>query len=108
MSKGKEIQKLLFDTIRQRVSQHISLVHEIAELLGISYDSAYRRLRGDKELSIGEIEILSNKYQVSIDALFSHNISDVLFRPIILKDQDDEFIEWLKIRVLELQKLSES
>jgi len=106
MNKSKEIQLLFFEALKQRLSTHISVVHEISELLGISYDSAYRRLRGDKDLSIEELKILSNKYRISIDSILGQNNADVLFHPFILKGQDG-FKEWLKLRILEVQKINE-
>jgi transcriptional regulator with XRE-family HTH domain len=107
MNKSNEIQQVFFDSIRQRLPGHISLVHEIAELLGISYDSAYRRLRGEKNLTIEELKTLSHKYRISVDSLFGQTNADVMFHPFILKGQDG-FKEWLKLRVLEVQKMNES
>jgi hypothetical protein len=108
MNNGREIQQLFFESIKQRLPKHISLVHEIAEILGISYDSTYRRLRGDKDLSIEEMKTLSHKYRISIDSLFGQTNADVLFHPFALKEQEDGFEEWLKLRVIEVKKIAES
>ena len=101
------IQTLFFDSIRQRLPRHISLVNELSEVLGISYDSAYRRLRGDKKLSIEEMRMLSRKYRISIDSLFGESNADVMFHPFVMKGNDG-FEEWLKLRILEVQKVKES
>jgi len=107
MNKEPGIQKLFFETVRQRLPGHISVVHEIAETLGISYDSAYRRLRGDKDLSIEELKLLSIRFRISLDSLFGRNNADVLFHPFIMKENDG-FEEWLKLRILEVKKVNES
>jgi hypothetical protein len=107
MNKSREIQNVFIDLIKQRLPDHISVVHEISELLGISYDSAYRRLRGDKDLSIEELKLLSHKYRISIDSLFGQSNADVMFHPFVLKGEDG-FKQWLKLRVLEVQKINES
>lgn len=107
MNKDAGIQKLFFESVRQRIPGHISMVNEVAELLGISYDSAYRRLRGDKDLSIEEMRILCSKYRISIDSLFGPSNADVLFHPFVMKGNDG-FEEWLKLRILEVQKVKES
>jgi hypothetical protein len=107
MNKVLGIQKLFFDAIRQRLPGNISLVHEVAETLGISYDSAYRRLRGDKDLSIEEMRMLSRKYRISIDSLFGQTNADVMFHPFVMKGNDG-FEEWLKLRILEVQRVKES
>ena len=91
------IQTLFFESIRQRLPGHISLVNELSEVLGISYDSAYRRLRGDKKLSIEEMRMLSRKYRISIDSLFGQSIADVMFHPFVMKGNDG-FEDWLKLR----------
>lgn len=43
-----ELQQHFFDHIKERLPTHLSLVDEVAELLSISNDSAYRRIRGEK------------------------------------------------------------
>ena len=40
------LQQQLFSQIKNRVAEHVSAVDEIAGLLEISADSAYRRMRG--------------------------------------------------------------
>ena len=108
MNKGKAIQKLFFESIRQRLPDHISIVHEIAEMLEISYDSAYRRLRGDKDLSIDEMKILSTRYGISIDSLFGNNNADILFQPFMLRSEESGFEEWLRLRIQEISKIKEA
>lgn len=104
--KDKSIQKNFFKTIRQRLPGNISLVHEIAEVLGISYDSAYRRLRGDKDLTIEELKLLSSKYQISIDSLFEMDKADIHFLPFVLGPNGEGFENWLRFRIVEIQKLN--
>jgi len=106
MNKDIEIQRLFFDSIRQRLPRHISLVNEIAEVLGISYDSAYRRLRGDKDLSIKELKLLSSKYGISIDSLIGMNKADILFQPFVFGANDEGIENWLRFRILEIQRLN--
>ncbi len=69
MNEAIYVQKELFFRIKGKLPPNISFVHEISESLEISYDSAYRRIRGVKELSISELFRLCNKYGISIDSL---------------------------------------
>lgn len=108
MNKGKIIQQKFFDSIRQRLPHHLSLVNEVAELLEISYDSAYRRLRGDKDLSIEEIKILSARFNLSVDSLFGQNNADIIFQPFRLRLEENGFEEWLRMRSLEIFRYSEA
>ncbi len=107
-NKGKEIQKLFFNCIRHALPGHISLVHEIAELLEISYDSAYRRLRAEKELTIDEMKILANHFNISTDSIFGDSSDDILFKPFALSVEADGFADWLKVRLLEVKKLEQA
>jgi hypothetical protein len=61
------MQHLFFNHIKERMPDHLSLVDEVAELLNISNDSAYRRIRGDKALSFDEIQKLALHFKVSLD-----------------------------------------
>lgn len=49
------VQKFIFQRIRELLPSHLSFVHDIATVLEISYDSAYRRMRGEKELTVDEL-----------------------------------------------------
>ena len=46
------LQQQLFSQIKNRVAEHVSVVDEIAGLLEISADSAYRRMRGEKPITL--------------------------------------------------------
>lgn len=70
MNESRRIQREIFAMIRQSLPPNISFVHEVSELLGISYDSAYRRIRGEKELSLSELVLICSKYDISLDAMF--------------------------------------
>jgi transcriptional regulator with XRE-family HTH domain len=67
----RKIQKELFRKIRRSIPDHLSLAEEISEKLGISTDSAYRRIRGEKLLTIEELYKLSYRYNISVDSLFN-------------------------------------
>jgi hypothetical protein len=81
---GTKLQNYLFELIKKQLAPNLTLVDSIAELLEISNDSAYRRLRGETLLNIGEVMKLCNHYKLSIDAL-NTQISDSVnfkYRPL--------------------------
>ena len=51
----EEIQPLLFQAIKSKLPADASVVDEIAGLLGISTDSVYRRMKGEKQITLDEI-----------------------------------------------------
>jgi plasmid maintenance system antidote protein VapI len=60
-------QQAFFQHVKGKIPPHISMVDEIAELLNISNDSAYRRIRADKPISFEELQKLCVHYKVSLD-----------------------------------------
>jgi hypothetical protein len=73
------IQTRLLEQIRTRLPEHLNLADELAELLSISRDSAYRRIRGETVLSLDEAKKLYDRYGVSIDEMFSPDSNMALF-----------------------------
>src|SRR5258708_19311345 len=76
---SNQTQQLFFNLIKSKIPTHLSLVEEVAELLNIGNDSAYRRIRGEKAVSIDEMFAISNKYKISIDQLFQVQSNAVIF-----------------------------
>ena len=73
------IQQIFFREIKANLPAHISLVDSVADLINISNDSAYRRIRGEKPLSFEEIKTLCAHYGVSLDKLFHLKNNSFLF-----------------------------
>ena len=91
-----ETQELLFRQIKESLPDHLSLVDEVSELLNISYDSAYRRIRGEKAISLEELSILSKKFRISVDSLFNIKSNNIVFKSIPIKPPSFGVKEWLK------------
>jgi hypothetical protein len=91
------LQQVFFRQIRNQIPDNLSFVHEIAGLLEISYDSAYRRIRGEKELTLDEMLKLGQRYGVSLDAVFHQKGNNVVFRHFGLQTSNKEITEWLSI-----------
>jgi hypothetical protein len=62
-----DVQKKIFDHIKASLPPHIALADEISDIFSISHDSAYRRLRGETQLSLGELQTICRKYNFSLD-----------------------------------------
>jgi len=105
MDSETSIQQLLFQSIKERIPAHVSFVHDVSELLGLSYDSAYRRIRGEKELTFSELQALSSHYQVSLDTLFSVNSNHILFSSMAIGEHGLTFAEWLQAILVEIKDI---
>lgn len=96
MSQSKpNLQQVLFQQIKSGLPENLSFVHEIADLLEISYDSAYRRIRGEKELTMEELYRLSHRFNISLDALLGIHSNNVLFHKFALSTEEFHIREWL-------------
>lgn len=102
-----ELQQLLFSEIRLRMADPKLIAEEIAGLLDISTDSVYRRMRGEKTISLEELYILCTKYQVSLDALMNIHSNAFLFQGRIQERNNFQFKEYLN-GILEQVKLFNS
>ncbi|MEN8229479.1 MAG: hypothetical protein ABFS38_15070 [Bacteroidota bacterium] len=96
MENQADIQLQLFQKIRDQLSDHLSLVDEISDILEVSNDSAYRRIRGEKHLSLQEVQKLSGHFNFSVDDLTGSKVDTVTFRTNFLAEGDYSFSDWLK------------
>ena len=89
------VQQLFFQHIKAGLPGHLSLVDEVAELLNISNDSAYRRIRGEKPISFEELQKLCSHYKVSLDQ-FLHLQSDAfIFSGKLNSEDENGFQNWM-------------
>ena len=100
-----DTQVLLFNQLKQNHSSHLSLVDELAELLNISNDSAYRRIRGEKALSLDEIQKISHHFNISLDTLFSLKSDNVVFKSIPIGPDGFSIKEWLRAILFDMQRI---
>lgn len=90
-----ELQQYLFNAIRNRIKEDNSIAEEIAKLLDISTDSAYRRIRGEKTISLDELQILCSHYQVSFDQMMNVHSKGIVFQGQYLDKNNFRFEEYV-------------
>ena len=88
-------QVMLFQHLKSILPPHISMADEVADLLQISPDSAYRRIRGEKPISLEELEKVCVHYNISFDQFLHLNSNSFLFSGILKQDKDEGFDQWL-------------
>ncbi|MCX6303696.1 MAG: helix-turn-helix domain-containing protein [Bacteroidetes bacterium] len=99
------IQETLFQSIKSKLAPNISFVHELSEILEISYDSAYRRLRGEKELSLEELKTICVHYRISADALFNLKTSHVIFNSLAIGEDGFDIENWLQSLLVAIKQI---
>jgi len=93
---ANQAQTSFFNHIKSKVPPHLSFVDEVAGLLNISNDSAYRRIRGEKPIGLDEIQLLCNEYRISLDQLLQIQTSTVIFSGNKVDTDTFVFNEYLK------------
>lgn len=64
------MQNHLFEHIKTHFSQNGSVIEQVAEVLDLHYDAAYRRVSGKTQLSLDEAVKLAAHYNISLNKLF--------------------------------------
>jgi hypothetical protein len=90
-----ELQIQLFQYIKNKSGNHQLLVDEIASILEISPDSAYRRIRGEKAVSIEELCTLAMHYHLSLDTLLNIKTDSISFQGKFFDPASFRFGEYL-------------
>ena len=89
------MQSVFIQKLREVLPPNLALAEEMSDILGISTDSAYRRIRGETEITIDEVYKLSTKYKLSLDGIFSNLSDTVTFTYTNLTDSKDHLDKYL-------------
>ena len=88
-------QVLLFQHLKSVLPPHLSMADEVADLLEISPDSAYRRIRGEKPITLEELEKVCVHYNISMDQFLHLKSNSFLFTGILQEEKEHSFDDWL-------------
>jgi hypothetical protein len=89
--KQGNIQQVFLELLKSNLSNGNNLVELLSSTLGISADSAYRRIRGEKQLTLEDIFTISKKYNISLDQLFENKTDTIRFIGKIEKTENFDF-----------------
>ena len=73
------LQMAFLDEILSRYPKRTAAVDNLSALLSIGKDAVYRRLRGDTELNLEEVNILAQHHNISLDELIFKENDKALF-----------------------------
>jgi plasmid maintenance system antidote protein VapI len=99
------VQVSFFKKIKSMLNPQLSLAGEIADLLGVSTDSAYRRIRGETALSMEEIILLQKHFKVSLEELDSME-DKVCFTYKMIGSSEITFENYLRPILEDLKKIN--
>jgi BetR domain len=90
-----QLQQEFFIYLKSTLPTHLSLADELCDVLNISADSAYRRLRGEKSLTFAELKTICEKFHVSLDQVLNLQNDTVAFRAPDLTADYKTFADYL-------------
>jgi hypothetical protein len=91
----ENIQTRLLTLAKQR-NPHLSFADELVEMLHISRDSAYRRMRGETTMALDEIKMICNRYKISLDSLLMPGDDVIPFHHQSTGDDSHGLCTWIK------------
>ncbi|MFM9943849.1 MAG: helix-turn-helix domain-containing protein [Bacteroidia bacterium] len=96
MNAGFEFQEKFVAQLKTIVPANISLAEELADILQVSTDSVYRRLRCQSAFSFDEVASISKKFGVSVDGLLNMDSLQVTFNFNPMYEDKSNFGKYLK------------
>lgn len=102
------VQQFFLKKLESVIPKTSSLASELTDILEISSDSAYRRIRGETALTIDEVVTLCNHFKISFDSIQNLDNGIVSFRYTLMNEKEDSFISYLESLYRDLQIIKNS
>lgn len=88
-------QEFLFQRIKELLPPHASLVDAVANILHVSNDSAYRRIRGETPLVLDEARDLCHHFKLSLDMILNVQGSATMFQNVRINTKNYSYVKYL-------------
>ena len=89
-------QEFLFQRIKELLPPDISMADSVAEILHISSDSAYRRIRGETPIVLDEARELCLHFKLSLDHVLNVQADSTLFQHVRVNANSYNYEQYLK------------
>lgn len=96
-------QEFLFQRIRELLPPEDSLVDLIADILHLSSDSTYRRIRGETPLVLDEARQLCEYFKISLDQTLNAQNDSTIFKNVRINVRNYGYEQYLKELTLQVQ-----
>lgn len=91
----KKFQELWNEILLKHAPANVSIAREISELLDISQDSVYRRLRNETDYTLDEAAKIANHFNLPLEALNNERHAIVSFKTNKLSDEPESYQKYL-------------
>ena len=88
-------QEFLFQRIKELLPPHASLVDTVADILHVSSDSAYRRIRGETPVVLDEARELCRHFKISLDQILNVQSGATLFQNVRIDVKNYSYEKYL-------------
>jgi hypothetical protein len=102
---SNNFQTLWNEILLKHAPANISIAREISELLDISQDSAYRRLRNETDYTLDEAAKIANHFNLPLEALNNERHSIVSFKTNPLNSDSNSYREYLSNMLANMKRL---
>lgn len=99
------VQALFFDRIRALIPASTTMADELSVRLGISKDSVYRRIKGEKPLLFDEIIMLAKTYNISLDEIINGSQNNIIFHGQYVNSENFNLEQYLMAMAANLEML---
>ncbi|MCD8071680.1 MAG: hypothetical protein LUE10_00565 [Alistipes sp.] len=80
----------LVKAMKDRLPEGVNLAHVLMDILCLSKESVYRRLRGDVPFTFNEVVFLSKYFNISLDSIMGERVSNGAMFNLQLVDSGNE------------------
>ncbi|MDX2285788.1 MAG: hypothetical protein NW241_16590 [Bacteroidia bacterium] len=98
-------QTIFFEKLRDLIRSNVRLAQEVADVLNLSLDGAYRRIRNETPLRVDEMAILCKKFGVSVDELMLDNHQAIVTFQTSRLDESATFEDYLQQMTREISSI---
>ncbi len=107
MPSGKNIQVKIFQEIEKKIKGKKKVLDEVAKVLQLSTNAAYKRIKGITNLNLDDLIALTYHFEISLDQLILNKDENVLFQFSNLKKAPTSYSEYLQ-PLLELANVAKN
>ncbi|MFI5186212.1 MAG: hypothetical protein ACHQF0_05775 [Chitinophagales bacterium] len=101
-----QAQDFLFQRIKELLPPSASLTETVSEVLHVSNDSAYRRIRNETPLVLEEAKELCEHFHLSLDQVLHIKSNSILFENVRINNQDYSYEKYLGDLLTSIQQVN--
>ena len=92
---SNQAQEFLFQRIKELLPPAMSLTDAVSEILHVSVDSAYRRIRNETPIVLQEAQLLCEHFHLSLDQVLQIKSNSILFENVRINNQQYSYKKYL-------------